>query len=272
MSQLPVFYPDSLSPLESEREFILTFPDQTLGVYTTLPSGVKAIPRQELPGGNSWISLILLLCFLLVAGSYRSSNKFIRYIISETIEYKQRSSFNQTSTLNLVRLKVMMLAMTFIIEGLALFMIFRHYHPVNEFTQLKSLAYIGIFTALFVTSYLLQLSLYAIITNTFSNKTNRNLVSGALSGITILRGLLLFIPVLVSIYHSIPFKSFIFITVSLYFATRLLFIYKGVKIFFRDFYSLIYVVLYLCTLEIAPLLVIYKGLFWVFSFVELKLI
>lgn len=98
------------------------------------------------------------------------------------------------------------------------------------------------------------------------------MISGSLSGITILRGLLLFIPVLVSIYHTIPFNVFIIITILLYFATRLFFIYKGVKIFFRDFYSLIYVVLYLCTLEIAPLLVIYKGLFWVFSFVELKLI
>lgn len=271
MPLTPVLFPDSVTPVKSEGDLLVTLPDSTLGVYTSLPTGIKGILRHQPPGANSWISLILILCFLVVAGSYRSSNKFIQYIVSEVFDYKERSSFYQKSTLNMVRLKIALLFMTFLIEGLALFVVYGNFVSVSAFTSVKLMEVIGLFAGGFLLFYLLQLGLYAIITYTFTNKTNAGLLSGALTGTTILLGMLLFIPVLVSIYHTIPLNIFIFITISLYFATRLLFIYKGVKIFFSDFYSLIYVVLYLCTFEIAPLLVIYKGLFLLFSFVELKL-
>lgn len=267
----PVLFPDSITPVKSESDLLVTLPDSTLGVYTSLPTGIKGVLRHQTPGSNSWVSLILIVCFLVVAGSYRSSNKFIQYIISEIFDYKQRSSFYQKSTLNMVRLKVALLLMTFLIEGLALFVVYSNFAAIPAFAGIKLLGIIGLFSACFLLYYLLQRSLYSVIAYTFTNKVNAVLVNGALTGTTILLGILLFIPVLVSIYHTIPLNIFIFSTMSLYFVTRLLFIYKGVKIFFSDFYSLIYVVLYLCIFEIAPLLVIYKGLFLLFSFVELKL-
>ena len=270
MSVTPVLFPDSVTPTLSESDALLSLPDSTLGIYTSQPAGVKGIPRTFSPGANSWVSLLLILCFLLVTGSYRSSNKFIQYILSEIFDHKERSSFYQKATLNIVRLKIALLFMTFLMEGLALYVVYNQYVP-NNATALQSLTLIGIFSGCFLIWFLLQLGCYGLLTYTFSHKTNTTMIGGALTGITILQGLLLFIPVLVSIYHSIPLNSFIFITVLLYLATRIFFIYKGVKIFFRDFYSLIYVVLYLCTFEIAPLLVIYKGLFLLFSLVELKL-
>ncbi|MEG1587585.1 MAG: DUF4271 domain-containing protein, partial [Bacteroidales bacterium] len=243
MSVTPVLFPDSVSPTISEGDALVALPDQTLGVYTSLPTGVKGIPRAVAPGGNSWISFFLIVCFLLVTGSYRSSNKFIQYIISEIFDYKERTGFYQKSTLNLVRLKVALLIMTFFIEGLAFYVIFNQHFPALQ-EEGRSLALIGFFSGCFLGWYLLQLIFYRLLTFTFSNKTNGIMISGALTGITILRGLLLFIPVLVAIYHAIPLNIFIFITVSLYLTTRIFFIYKGVKIFFSDFYRLIYVVLY----------------------------
>ncbi|MEG0949243.1 MAG: DUF4271 domain-containing protein [Bacteroidales bacterium] len=271
MSVTQVLFPDSVIPVKSEGDLLVALPDSTLGIYTSQPAGIKGIPHIQSPAASSWISLLLILCFLVVTASYRSSNKFIQYIVSEIFDYKERSGFHQKSTLNMVRLKAALLFMTFLIEGLALFVVFTKFEPRISFSELKDITLVGAFSACFAFFYLSQLAVYSIISYTFTNKTNAGMISGTLTGITILRGLLLFIPVLISIYHSIPLNIFIFITISLYFATRILFIYKGVKIFFSDFYRLIYVVLYLCTFEIAPLLVIYKGLFLLFSFVELKL-
>ena len=47
------------------------------------------------------------------------------------------------------------------------------------------------------------------------------------------------------------------VTIS-YILSRIIFIYKGIKIFLRDVYGILYFILYLCTLEIAPLLLIGK--------------
>ncbi|MBP3590263.1 MAG: DUF4271 domain-containing protein, partial [Muribaculaceae bacterium] len=42
----------------------------------------------------------------------------------------------------------------------------------------------------------------------------------------------------------------------IYVSARLIFIIKGFKIFYNGFISLIYFILYLCTLEIVPLICI----------------
>ncbi|MDE6169760.1 MAG: DUF4271 domain-containing protein, partial [Duncaniella sp.] len=46
--------------------------------------------------------------------------------------------------------------------------------------------------------------------------------------------------------------------VVFYFLTRILFICKGFRLFYDNFGSLLYFILYLCTLEIVPLVLIYR--------------
>ena len=45
----------------------------------------------------------------------------------------------------------------------------------------------------------------------------------------------------------------------LYLVVRLIFICKGFRLFYDNLLSSVYFILYLCTLEIAPLILLYKG-------------
>ena len=61
------------------------------------------------------------------------------------------------------------------------------------------------------------------------------------------------------------------VTIS-YIFSRIIFIYKGIKIFLRDVYGILYFILYLCALEIMPLFLIYKGVILIYQFVEFKIL
>ena len=271
MSTIPAIYPDSISHTPvSESIQLITLPDSLLSVYTENLPTIKAEQIPFSTFSNSWISLLIVICFLFVTSSYQASNHFLKTLFSEIFEEKQRHRSFQKSTLAAVRLKVAFLVMTFVIEGLALYVVFEKMSS-SRITPISSLLIVGGFAILFSLLYIIWFLFGNFIGFVFSEKNKTSIWLSSLTNIIILRGLALFIPVLVAIYHPIPLNTFITVTVSVYLATRLLFIFSGIKIFFSDFYSLIYGVLYLCTLEIAPLLAIYKGIFILFRFVELKL-
>ena len=46
--------------------------------------------------------------------------------------------------------------------------------------------------------------------------------------------------------------------IVLYIIARVIFICKGFIVFYDNFYSLLYFILYLCTLEIAPIAIMVK--------------
>ncbi|MEG1616085.1 MAG: DUF4271 domain-containing protein [Bacteroidales bacterium] len=248
----------------------LPFTEDNLKSYTAEVAGVKGIPPTPTLANNSWISAIVILCLLLIAYSFRYSSKYIQRILAEAFAIKDRNRRFQRSNVGVVRLKLTMLFFTFILEGLSLYIIFSKYtHHI--YTDERVLPLWGLFSLGVLLFYLLQYILYQLIGYVFASRGSTAAWIASFSSITALRSVALTIPVLLAIYHNLTLTAFIYIVCGLYLVTRLLFMSKGLKIFFNGFSSLFYLILYLCTLEIAPLFVIYKGLFLLFSFVELKL-
>lgn len=71
--------------------------------------------------------------------------------------------------------------------------------------------------------------------------------------------------------HS-SFGKIMFVTAALiYLISRILFIYKGFKIFYRNILDLFYFIVYLCALEITPLFWVYRSSILIYNFVELKI-
>ena len=71
-------------------------------------------------------------------------------------------------------------------------------------------------------------------------------------------GLLLVVPAFLLIYRPEWHGACIIISLSIYLLAKLLFIIKGLRIFFLNFGSLLYFILYLCTLEVIPALAYYR--------------
>lgn len=74
-------------------------------------------------------------------------------------------------------------------------------------------------------------------------------------------GILLIVPAIMVLIDPQEGGSSFILGSVFYIAARLLYIIKGIRIFYTEFYSWVYFILYLCTLEIIPLLVIGRYLY-----------
>lgn len=108
----------------------------------------------------------------------------------------------------------------------------------------------------FTLYFLLQQGIYSLLAGLFAPDMRGREWCDQHIILHLILGLGLFPLVPLSAYLPQSGAWAIYITIGLYFIVRILFIIKGVKLFLQDFRGLLYFILYLCTLEIAPLLLI----------------
>lgn len=107
--------------------------------------------------------------------------------------------------------------------------------------------------------FLCQQGIFVLLTTLFSTDTRGREWCDTHIIINLLLGIALFPFAFVATYLPEAAQICLICAIILYLLTRILFIIKGVKLFLRDFRSLLYFILYLCALEIAPLLLAGKS-------------
>lgn len=70
--------------------------------------------------------------------------------------------------------------------------------------------------------------------------------------------ILIIVPALTALFYPEAVKICVTIAVALFCVAKLVFVIKGFRIFYYNFLSLIYLILYLCSLEIIPLFILYS--------------
>lgn len=105
--------------------------------------------------------------------------------------------------------------------------------------------------------YFFRYTAYQIVGYTFASpEGKRQWVDGFLAS-EAYEGLLLIVPALLLVFMPQWHHALITISLSIIAVARILFIAKGVRIFYVNLRSLLYFILYLCTIEIIPLLALY---------------
>ena len=102
--------------------------------------------------------------------------------------------------------------------------------------------------------------IYRFINWIFFDKAKNNLWTDAYFFILSIFGMLLLPVTLLAVYGNLPFHLSIIIPAFLFLLMNLIFIYKCFSIFFSQLHGWFYLFLYFCTLEILPLLVVWKGI------------
>ena len=243
----------------------------TVGTVADTVTGQEYIPtiplREGLPGrertGNAplhddtFFALLLagLVVFLL----------FIRHrkrILSwqpdgKTEHYRDSNRSKHLLGIN-AHLRNLFLAYTFLVEGalgaIALFVVGQPL-PLSGGYAVNTLL-LALPAALY---FLLQQGIFVLLAATFSSDARGREWCDTHLIINLLLGIGLFPFAFVATYLPEAAQMCLICAIILYLLTRILFIIKGVKLFLRDFRYLLYFILYLCALEIAPLLLVGKS-------------
>ena len=193
---------------------------------------------------NSPTMATLLAAVILIMVSYRSGYKYIENFFHNMFSIRRRESLFANRTVNETRVLSALIFLTCVCEGILTYFGIRHLQPdLTAPMQASPGKYVLALSATALLFYLVQLGLDGF-------KASQSLL-----------GLLLF-PV-VALLLVIPAfgKSLLIIGVVLYFSARIVFLSKGFRIFYSNLLSHVYFLLYLCGVEIVPLVLLWAGAF-----------
>lgn len=218
--------------------------------------GIVPEERPALPGYDSGIACLLLGVFLLLAFNLNRYSTYIKTFTQDLWSVRRRENVFDVRTINETRVQMSMLLLVCVCEGIFVY-------ALTPDTPLWSR--LGMFPAIILLSvvavayYGAQTVAYRLVGYVFSDKvTSRQWIKGFSASQSLL-GLALTIPAVLVLFNPGTACIMVSIAVFLYFTARLIFICKGFRLFYHNFDSLIYFILYLCTLEIMPLILLIRA-------------
>ncbi len=216
---------------------------------------------------NAWVVLLMLLTFMFVAASYKRGEKYLTHIFNSIFKHKDRNSLFDDTTINEAQLRASLLLLTFVAEGLAI------YHgllqPIVN-TQTAIFPAVLLCVTLCGIHYFLQRGIYTLLGNVFSDNAKAQKFNEGFISVNLVLGL--FLSPIILLIMFIPEMTHIGLCISIifYLIARLTIVYKGVRIFSPGVFGLLYIILYLCALEIVPIFLMGKTISTVYRIVELN--
>ena len=217
-------------------------------------SGMPAEPRALHPARQPAVLGMLAVLFVGCLLAYSYFGRAMAESVKDLWSLRRRENAFDDTTSGRRRVQWVLALQYAAYVGLLLYSIV---DPVPEVDDGRSTRLILALAGVAGAYYVFQLGIYNVLAYTFAPDTTagRRWVDGfqASQGIT---GLVLSVPVLAGVFYPDAWQPCLAIAVVVYFMGRLIFIVKGFRIFYTGYTSLVYFILYLCTLEIVPVLCI----------------
>lgn len=217
--------------------------------------GIVPVPRRELPGYNSGVMTLLIGVFLFMTLNLRHYSTFLKTFTQNLFSVRKRPNvFDERSTMSETRVLASLILLTCVCEGVLLFTaISASGIMADNFRAIAGLS------GLALAYYLIQYAAYSTVGYIFTTPMRAEMWIKGFSASQSLLGLTLCIPAILSLFVPGATSTILTVCAALYCIARIIFISKGFRIFYHNSFSLIYFILYLCSLEIIPLILIYKA-------------
>lgn len=215
--------------------------------------GLECTPRAQLPGYDSGVMALLMGVFVIIALNFRHYSTFLSTFTQNLFSVRQRANaFDEKSTVSEARILASLILLTCVCEGVIGF------SAVTLTTGLTPPPFkaIGAISLLALAYYLWQIAAYSIVGYSFTSAPRRKLWLKGFNASQSLLGITLSVPALAILFNPQLGPWLIALAAMLYFLARVIFIIKGFRIFYNKSFALLYFILYLCSLEIIPLIII----------------
>jgi len=243
------------SEFDYQKHLIQPLPYDSL--YTVLKKVEVVFPGKKVPRSNpDWLVGVLLISFLLFASVRLIFNKYLSQLIQSTVNYSTFTRSFRERYFNLFHASFRLDLVFSMILALFGYQFLNTYkiHLGASKTYYTYLICLGIVIGYF----LLKKTLYYIIGILTESKPE---VQEYLFSITVYNRVLgLFLMPVTATIAFIPLtqvEPILYAGLAIIAIFYLLSLFRGGKIFLRKHFSISYLILYLCTLEFLPLILIY---------------
>ncbi len=212
--------------------------------------GIEPEPRAKLPGYDDGVVAMMMAVFVILALSASRHSNFLRTFASSLISGPKRTETFDDHTVAESRITAALLILCCVCEGILI------YFAAPDILQgLATPLAIALAAGAAGLLMVLQSGAYALTGFAFaSHPSDTRLWLRGFYASQSLLGLALTLPAMALLFYPGAVGEALMTGATLYLLARLLFFIKGFRFFYTNFCSLFFFILYLCTLEIAPLL------------------
>ena len=258
---------DSMPPMKSYNPACVDlfgidenpFAESERSTVTSLPEGRKGEPLNNTPLNDAGCMALVMLVFFFLAISFRNGSKYVSDIAHHMFSVRKRQNAFESHTMSETQVMITLLANTSLMIGLLFYIGIGYFFPSHHLSE-HVFTSVGALTLLSGAFTVLQLGLYHVLGYVFAHDSidTKLWIDGFKSSQSLL-GLILFPIVFIILLYPATTQTLLYCSIFLYFCSRLVFISKGFRIFFNNFSSCVYFILYLCTVEIVPVFLMCLG-------------
>jgi hypothetical protein len=217
-------------------------------------TGIEPTPRPIAAADDSSLLGVLVALLLLVTLSFRHCGHLFKTLYKDLWSVRTRAKNFDEHTSNETQLMLLYGTQFAVYMGVLLTAASNLYH--HTAVMADKFAVTGKLIVLVAAYYVFQLAAYSTVGYAFTDNEGRKQWLRGFNASQSLLGFGLAIPALVTVFYPSAATIMLQIATILYILARLVFIFKGFKIFYHKISSLVYFILYLCTLEVIPLIFI----------------
>lgn len=217
--------------------------------------GLEGIPRPVGVGDDNGVLAVITAMFLVMLLSFRHCRRLFATLFQELLGMRQRANVFDEHTSNETQMMVMMAAQWSVYTGILGYSALSYYYPVDSG---KAFLHTAMLIGLTGAYYVFQFCAYNTLGYTFTTSARRRHFVQGFTASQSLLGFVLIVPALVAIFYPSAVELMLQIAAGSYLGARVVFIIKGFRIFYHKFFSLFYFILYLCALEIIPLIILFR--------------
>lgn len=218
------------------------------------PTGRDFAMRNDSGDVMSWLMLIMVGIFITVCFRYKNNFKYIKGMISDLTEIRSRSNmFDDT-----VRESSFIIALNVMcIVSVALLFHQSSNLYIEGFSVLPLARSILISIGVTIIYYLFLLVSYWICGNVFGDSLKTSIWLKGFTSNQGLLGVILFPISLISMFYAGVTENMFIIGAVFFILGKIIFIFKGFRIFFTEISSWLLFLYYLCSVEIIPMIFAY---------------
>lgn len=228
-----------------------------------------AQPLPYIAGRDDVVALLLFGCFFATAYVVSRSKKFLLQLVKDFLLHRTRTSIFANSTASDMRYLLLLIVQTAILGGVLLLNIVAVGRP-EVLGHISSLALLGIYIGLLLVYIVVKWIVYSFLGWIFFDSEHTNLWLESYSTLLYYLGFALFPFTLLTVYFHLNISLSVIICMFLLIFTKILMLFKWLKLFCVDIYGGLLIFLYFCALEIMPCLVAYQGVMDLNSFLILN--
>jgi len=214
---------------------------------------------------HNWGFILFFICFLVIVGVIGNRNLFFLSLFNRLYRSKDRNSMFYETVTNETLNKLFLCLQAILLSSIIIYCYAVHEHFLSIMSITEMFIFIGKISLILIIFLLYKFLTYSIAGAIFFKKEAVIQWNDDFFSLISLNGIFLFLPALIIFYVESAYIFCIYFIIF-YLILNLFFVFfKIYTLFFHRKQHLLYFILYLCTQEIIPLYLVYRGLVYLIT-------